>query len=540
MIPYPPAAGSRQRGFTLIELLIVIAIMVALFGMAFGMSRGQSTDEAVRGAAEELGAVMRETRTRAMRANTPYGLVFNICNAPGSNGKILNNRSGGHWYRVIGPRDLRGGSISDYSYVRLPFVSGDSPYNGGNLWGSPNPLRHYLDLVNRSWVDEAHPLPKGKVRFLALTDQDNGNNNRPGGGGWYSPTYPRPWFGWWDKTTQNLYTWGGYDTTLSGDNEHIPGNYDWNSRYWGTDIPYIRNGHTASPSGFYYEGWDGPITGCVNPVDKVVLDDVITTPGSVAGKLDDGDKAAGTKWTAWRAGEPRPLINASWLDYVLVFRPDGTVSDDWFRMRNHYRSNSIYSKTSWDWSTANVDTFAYPSNGADYSDEGPGDRTAGFQNYLNWNDPMTADLQKSRAQREATSYVDRTGFFWITMAADVPDDRNTFPTALAALRSMLPIYRIGISLDGQVRVIRVNTTNPPTAAYPAGRKFDTTITGADWQNKNKIWGITGAWKDVNTPPITQSNYLNHMLNRKDLTPLGSPVQDTVLPEMLEERKWWWE
>lgn len=189
-------------------------------------------------------------------------------------------------------------------------------------------------------------------------------------------------------------------------------------------------------------------------------------------------------------------------------------------------------------SVSNVDTLGYPTNGTDGKDEGPGDRTSGAGNWLNWNDPLTADLQRSRAQREATSYVDRTGFYWITLAADAPDDRATYPTALDALRSLLPLYRVGVGLDGQVRVIRVNTTNQPTPLYPTGRKFDTTITGSAWQNKNKIWGMAGAWKDAG--PITQSNYLNHMLNTKDLAPLGTPVHDTVLPEMLEERTWWWE
>lgn len=526
---------SARSSFSLVEILIVVAIMGTLFGLAFSASRSDTREALVRGAAEELAAAMRETRTRAMRNNTVQAIAFNICNAPGSSGKILNNRSGGHWYRVLGPRENRMDGLDDLHFGGLPLLNGYAPLNNKDLSGGPVPLRQYLQLVAHAWTDAPRVLPKGRVRFLALTDQDNGNNNRPGHGGWYSPTYPRPWFGWWDAT-QGLHTWGGYDSTLAGDNQATGGQ----------DLAYSRGGHVASPSGFYYEGWDGPITGCLNPVDKVVLDDV--EGGANPGALNMTDVAAGATWIAWRAGEPRALINADWLDFILVFRPDGTVSDDWFRLRNHYRN--VY-RGAYNTGTVNIDSYltsygppdwartGYPSNGLNPSDAGPGDRAAdrasGLTPWINWNDLRAPEPRLSRSMREATSYVDRTGYFWITLAADAADDRVQFPTALEALRSLLPLYRVGISLDGHVRVIRVNTTWKNCA----GKTFDSTLSGAGWQDKNRIWGKAGAtWNDV--APFTGANYLNHMLNTKDLLPLGSPVYDTVLPEMLAERKWWWQ
>jgi hypothetical protein len=97
---------------------------------------------------------------------------------------------------------------------------------------------------------------------------------------------------------------------------------------------------------------------------------------------------------------------------------------------------------------------------------------------------------------------------------------------------MNPIYRVGISPDGQVKVIRVKNT------YNGTQTFDGTITGSDWEDKNKIWGKTGSTWHPRTP-ITQPNYVNHRLNNADGSPRGLPVFDMALPEMLRDRKWWW-
>jgi len=529
--------NAGRRGFTLIELLIVVAIMAILFGIAFAIPWHEDREGQVRGAAEELAAVLRETRTRAIRKNMPYAVVFNIENAPGSSGKILNNRSGGHWYRVIGPNDiLIGGGNGAYwtesSFHTLPFINmGQNPLNGNSLNGGPPVLRHYLNKVSRSWIDEPHRLAKGKVRFLALNDQDNGDNVAPSRGGEYSATYPRPWFGWWDSTTTELHTWGGYDPDLKGKSQKFSG---WGSKSLGQQTKV--NGRIASPSGFYYEGWEGEITGCVNPTDRQVLDedetcvDIDATDRSSTGSYDKFDIARGQLYTVLKKDEPRPLINANWLDYCIVFKADGTVDDDWFRLRQAYWQ--LY-WGSYGCRADNQDpcTVTFPTH--DLKQAGLLDMCNGAAYLTNFADNTTAYPRKSIYQRESTSYVNRTGFYWITLAADAKDDASTFPTALAAMRSMLPIYRVGVNRDGQVKVIRVRTTPDPDDPIT----FDVTITGTDWQDKNKIWGKTGATWSANTP-ITQNNYVNHELRDKDLAPRGRPIFDTVLPEMLSERKWW--
>lgn len=523
-----------RKGFTLVELLVVIGIMTLLFGIAFAIPWSDEREGQVRGAAEELAAVLRETRARAMRKNTPYAVVFNIENAPGSSGKILNNRSGGHWYRVIGPNDIIGG-VDERTFHTLPFITmWMSALNGIGLNGKPPVLRHYLNKVARSWIDEPHRLARGKVRFLALNDQDNGDNVAPSIGGEYSDTYPRPWFGWWDATTKELHTWGGYDPNLKGKSQKY---WDWSNTDRGVGQRTSVNGRIASPSGFYYEGWEGPITGCVNRVDRQVIDEDETVlqrdpllGNSVSGGYDDLDLARGQLYTVLKQGSPRPLINANWMDYLIVFKADGSVEDDWFRLREAYWQVDLnnYNNRA---KGQDPCVVAFPTH--NLKDAGLMDMCSGAAYMANFADSTTAYPRKSIYQRESTSYINRTGYFWITLAADAKDDASAFPTALAALRSMLPLYRVGISRDGQVKVIRVKTNPDPLNPLT----FDANITGTDWQNKNKIWGKPGTTWDANTP-ITQVNYVNHELRNIDLSPRGSPVFDRVLPEMLSDRKWW--
>jgi len=527
--------SAGRSGFSLIELLLVLLIMTILMGMVFAIGRSDPREEAVRGAAEELASVLRETRERAIRNRTPYGVAFNITNAPGSSGRILNNRSGGHWYRVIGPRDTLYSDpyyipIDDTLWNHLPlFDAWRSPLNEGKRCSMEMPsLEDYLELVARSWIDEPHVLARNKVRFLALTDQDNGDNTMPSQGGFYTATYPRPWFGWWDAANGGaLHAWGGYDPSLTGASQRFLG--------WGFDsvapVRVIEGGspRIASPSGFYYEGWDGTVTGCVNRVDREVL----TDSTGMKGLLDRPDLTNPKGFLLHRAGESRPLINGAWLDYLLRFHGDGTVDDDWFRLRQGYWAKHLI-----DFSRVvrpdNQDPFVPSTYYAplDMRCAGPMDRTNGCAKRRNWQDTRTAHPGDSAANREATTYVGRTGFYWITLAPDAPDDNHTFASAALAVRSLTPTYRVGVSPHGQVKVIRVRNT------YTGPRVFDATVTGSTWQDKNAIWGKNGAtW----TPqaPIVRDNYINHELRNADGSPRGEPIHDLVLPEMLSDRKWWW-
>jgi len=524
-----------RSGFTMIEMLVVLLIMLALFGIAIAIPLGEEREGQVRGAAEELAAVLRETRTRAIRENRSFAVAFNIENAPGSSGKILNNRSGGHWYRVLGPSDptlhtyVLAGDDSLWSIPPL-FTMSHSFLNGAWCDTSTkiNPLSHYLRRVSRSWVDEPHRLAKGKVRFIALTDQDNGDNAMPnpltfGPAGYYTATYPRPWFGWWDSTTKELRTWGGYDPSIKMVSQNIYPN-------WG-EVNHNRiivNGRDASHTGFYYEGYDGEITGCVNPTDRQVIDDAnndgLVTTGA-AGFPEEVLPTPTKLYTVLKKDEPRPLINANWLDFVIVFRPNGTVCTDWFRLRQAYTEMKGFVRGSNTDDPYVITTF--PEHGV--ADAGIADMCNGSAGAMNFG-PHTPYYQESPYQREATDFVYRTGFYWITLAADAKDDRSTFPTAEAALHSMNPIYRVGISPDGEVKVLRVHNKN-----YQS-RTFDSTLTGLDWEDKTKIWG-KAAWT-FSKP--TAPNYFNHQLYNTDGTPRGMPIFDVVMPEMLRDRKWWWE
>jgi len=508
---------NRPQAFTLIEILIVLMIIMIMIGFVIPFSSSDRREEEVRGAAEELAAVLRETRERALLRNYSHAVVFNITNAPGSSGRILNNRTGGHWYRVIGTSDQTGTwNIDERLWNRFPYFDWTaSPVNGNQPGNNQSiPIKSYVELVSRSWIDEPHVLPPRKVRFLALLDQDNGDNMAPDRGGYYTTTYPRPWFGWWESSTGLLHAWGGYDPELKGESQGFLG---WGL---GSMSRTMVGGRLASPSGFYYEGWDGEIQGCRNPKDREVRHD---NGGGNAGIVDASDTAS---YTLYKEGESRPLINADWLDYMILFHPDGTVCDDWFRMRQGY----------WKFDNArpnNQDPFVptYPALSSIHA--GVMDRCNGMASRRNWSDPQASYPALSAAQREATTYVQRTGFYWITLAPDALEDNATFPSAQAALRSISPMYRVGISPEGHVKVVRVHNTSK--------RALDNTITGSDWQDKNKIWGKTGATWSASTP-ITMSNYINHELRIHGAppgSPLPMPVSDTVTPEMLSQRSWWW-
>lgn len=540
-------SGRPRHGFTMIELLVVLGIVAALVGVVWAIPAGEERDAQVRGAADELAAVLRETRTRAMRSNRTYAVVFNLENAPGSTGRVLNNRSGGHWYRVLGPSDslpnirtlVDDQNMADgdcqlaWSMPPLfnPYFSsangrGCAPASTG---GAP-PLKAYLDWVERSWIDEAHVLAKGKVRFLALADQDNGDNDLPSLGGYYTATYPRPWFGWWDEASRRLHPWGGYDPALRKATQHANKALD--------DRAVLVNGpgytRTISHSAFYYEGFEGAITGCVNPRDRQVLAD-----GDGNGTVDPTDYATVPMplWTVLKQDEPRPLINGRWVDFAFLFRPDGTVSTDWFRLRNGYCAGTWKAAMPY----ADPLTVAWP----DFTKPWPNplacglpDLCSGQRRVENLADDAATYPNESEAQREATSYVNRTGFHWITLARDAAagEDEGLFPTAEAAARSLLPMYRVGVSPHGLVTVIRVSMSRRQGDT----RLFDAAITGAGWEDKATIWGKPAAtvW-DPRVRP-TAPNYMNHQLRNPDGTPRGMPVTDLVLPEMLRERKWWWQ
>ncbi len=463
----------RRRAFTLIELLVVIAIIAVVGGMIFIGTARDRRGVQVRAAADQLAAVLRQTRAMAMQRKATFGVAFNLANARGSSGRVLNNNDGGHWYRVIGP-SRSNQQNQGYTTVHRP-TRGWSP-DGARF---DLPVRKPLEEIAASWVGERQPLPARAVRFLALGDQDNGAAKDPGN--WFGPSYPRPWCGWWSAADGRLYAWGGYDPELA----HFGQNMVWYS--WNEPARTSRAGSPLSFTGFFYEGIDGPITGCTQPTDRLVHDDA------------DGNGWTGTdesqSYALWKAGESRPLVNADWLDALIIFHPDGSARfEDWARLRHEFgktaRDNGMFNERF----AHNLDRSAMGDMCNQISD---------------WEIGQTGITANNRS--EVAHYQRRTGFWYITLAPDA-DDRWRYGSADEALDSLMPAVRVGVSQLGEVVVVDVKR------ALPKDARLHATPRGAWWERRS--CGLQG---------YADNLWLDRM-----------PVEDAITPEMLRERAWWLE
>lgn len=481
--------GRRRASFSLIELLIVVLII----GLVMSMLEYLYGPRTIRGplvkdAADQLASVLRQARQLAIDHHGFYGVSFNIQNAPGSSGQVLNNRSGGHWYRIIGPHDTdwQGGWTASCGY--------DVPYFFTRSFNNPNGIPYqgdtelgaWLQVIQHDFVGPRFYLPKGQVRFIALTDEDNGNYANPGSG--FASTYPRPWFGTFQQangdSVPRLYAWGGYEAN----NPNCIG---------------VRAGNPACNwSAFYYQGDDPAIVGCLNPANRYIMDN----PGTTVQLADPMGRDAITgqeDFALFTQGQVRPLINGDWLDCVILFNPDGTASmTDWMSMRHQYGltgfSGNGNSPTGWWW--WNDSNLLLPQLG-------PGDM-CNFSNVGTNNQPYNTLY-------EASNYTDVTGMYYITLGADALDDTVQFPDSQAALNTMLPLYRVGISKFGEIKVVKVTTTVPP------GKTLD-----SKWQGS--VWS---------TPSIGNQGYWNNLALSQAGVPL-MPAEDFVTPTMMEHQQWW--
>ncbi len=486
-----PAAPRSRASFSLIELLMAILIMSAVMGMlgsVAGLASIQSSQ--VKLAAEQLAAVLRQTRQLAMDHQSIFGVSFNITNAAGSSGQVLNNRDGGHWYRILGPHDFGSVSWSGSGSCRMPnFFTASIPWAPGP---PPSPagysqLGPWLSSVQTDFYGPKYVLPPRQVRFISLTDEDNGSTWTPYSS--FLPTYPRPWFGVFSRragdASPRLYAWGGYDAGFA-DNQGTLG-VSW------------RGSSSRNPSGFYYQGSGPPIVGCVNPQDDLVINDRRGT-GAVA----QGPAPAPGGYQTLNIlpkGQGRPLVNGDWLDCVLLFMPDGScMRQDWMQMR-HAFGQSDYSGPAYYFNLTTSHTIQLL---------GPGDMCNG--SYTGW---MNGTALPYNNLFEATDYDNVTGMYYITLGPDAADDRVDFPSAASALASMMPMYRVGVSRQGEVQIIKVS------ADMPLGTALD-----PKWQTR--IWTTGG---------VGTNGYWNNTALSAAGEPL-EPAETFVTPAMMSNMQWW--
>ncbi len=446
-----------KRAFTLVELLTVVAIMAILMAMALSMPKQDRRRTAVEAASRELAGTLRLARSLAMERRTAYAVAFNIANGAGTSGRILNNWGGGHWYQILGPNEDTLARNAPGWHHTLPVLT-----NAGSQSVS---VVQVLDGINRTWIGQRTVLQPRQVRFLSLGDQDNGIVRL-----WYRDdiqemrsfpaTYPRPWCGWWEASTGMLHGWGGYDSRVSGGQ------------------PVVRDFWNRNCSGFNFEGWSGTVSGCVNAT---------TRTSTIDGRV------------LLRAGEPRALVNADWLDSYITFRPDGTAQFGHFgrlrQMSYQFRGAAGVTGAATGW--GDIGDFLPILSETDWW----------------WSN---TDRIVDHDSQQAGHFLRRTGYWHLTLAPDAESDSNEFPDARSAQRSMMPAYRVAVSPSGEIKV------TPVKSFLPSGAVLDTSIAPGDWTNHT----------------VTSARYQRNLLTESDGSDRGRPVTDAITPEMLAQRSWW--
>ena len=493
----------RIRGFTLIEIMVVVTIVVLLAAIGFGTLREQRRDAEVQAEAERLAAFLRQARNRAVAERAAYGVVFNIRNAVGTSGAVLNNWDGGHYYRMIGP------GRGDQSGVSIP-VAGPGTLHYDNIYANRN-FPHFIENVANSWVSEAYVLPERTVRFLALGDTDegprvNGSDAGDSRNRYYGDkgetTYPRPWFGFYDESSGRLWPWGGYDSS-------------------------------KPTSGFYYQGENNPlvprmhppVVGSVHPQDRIYNQDwnydkkFSNNDVNGDGDIDDlGEQELG--FAIWRQGEPRSLVEADWMDACIMFTPAGTAKFlEWNRGRRAY----------WDDQMNFTGKYAGHNGIADRAkrrlEKAPVTYWAWDYTYT------TARYEDQEDHGEVGHFVEHNSGWHITLAPDVVVDDNRFNTVEEAMQSIDPAWRIFIGTSGVVRVMRVQNHRSDS-----------------WLNSKTPWPENPAdWLDTTSGSSNKVwrecrlGWLHEPESQDDegrLKKTGTPITDILTPRMMTDKIWW--
>jgi prepilin-type N-terminal cleavage/methylation domain-containing protein len=496
----------NRFGYTLIELLVALAIIAALAAMIVTANPRMSKSASVEMAAEQVCAILRRARTTAIAEHSPTAVIFNIQSAPGSSGRVINNRSGGHWCRVLRSSRSPIGTNSGISTEIPPLLAyGEQdnppgttgfyktwPYNvaDGAISGNAHLYSTFARLaeeIRANWISERYVLPAGQVRFLALGDSDEGPRQRvhdEGGslsGYGYGTSYPRPYFGWFDVGSGRLYPWGGYDPNLPP----VASITGW---------PAV-----GTYSGLCYQGpAESVIVDSRNPADRFFSVDW-NGDGSISGI--DAERGPESAWYLRRAGTPRPLVDGEWGDFAIVFESDGSA---WFPPMKCNRR----------W---------YPSSTGPADAKGWSTWTSGGKTYMAPNG-------------ESIHYSRHTSRAYITLAPDSVDDRDQFDSAAQALRTLLPMHRVYVSTRGAIGSVKVNHDENVLSAsegvgntlWPSNPSIFTMATAADrtWIERNFRFG----WPHEVSTDLYASYW--------SLRPLGKPISDRVSTEMMTRRIWW--
>ena len=514
---------ARTRpGFTLVELLVVLAIAVSITGLIVGVSPKQNRAQVVQMSAERVASLLRRARSMAVANNSPYAVSFNIENAPGSTGRVINNRSGGHWCRIVRAGRVDIGDSSGFFSTAPPVLEGTSHMalnlppgvtgvpqavtglrwhrnyaegaRSGNFYIYPT-FPHLIEEMRACWVSERLVLPAGKVRFLALGDSDEGprlryqaKNPIPGWDCPYGTTYPRPYFGWFDTVAKRLYPWGGYDPTLPAVTP------------FGTTPP----GPVSTYSGLFYQGGaEGPIEGCVNPVDRTCAVDW-NENGTIAGS--DAVRGAEASYVIQAGGRPRPLVNGEWGDFTIVFNQDGTAVFPSMKCNRRWH---------------------LPAEG------GVSDQAKSWSYY----DNPGYDSVQIVPNGESIHYQRHTGRAFITLVPDSAADDDHFDSAHQALRSMLPMCRVYVTRAGYVGVTQVRWNENVLSELQAQGL------GTPWPSDPGLFAMANAADRTWIEQNFRYGWLHKPTTAADapywsLTPRGTPITDQVSSEMLIRRIWW--
>ena len=402
-----------QQAFTLLELLIVIVIISILASMSLSLYE-VTEDDQILASAFELQSVLSRARSLSMSTGKSHAVAFHIENS--GDGSVLKNFSenddedfkGRHWYCIIGP---------DISNIAMRQSKG--PPEAKVQWNKQYSfftLEDYVTMMQRVQIGARHYLKPG-VRFLALSDVDNLYRHTQSG--YQSDTYPRPWFGHFDDNTGTLYPWGAYNREL----DQIFQNPNTGLDYEGEDgtIPYNAEMDTnVNPN----EVWGRIHKDATAQYKEYVDEGAVDLAFEWRFNYDKNHTGPDISYLASTDDikKPRPLINAHWGDFMIIFNSLGNATV------GRPTARDVYFKTD------------------------------GSNNYNNTRTRRGDNMGRDRMEIE--HMAGETGGFYVTICRDIdPNDTvysqessvtgglafNKFNSVEDAYESLFPMRRIFVS-----------------------------------------------------------------------------------------------